>query len=82
MLLSTFEFKNGKTKFVLLPYFNTMAIKLIEERGAVEVMLVALVYISGVTTDHEIKSRSLLSSQTQVILYTLSMFGMRNFTEF
>ena len=59
-----------------------MAIKLIEERGGIEVVLVALVYISDVTTDHEIKSRSLLSSQPQVILYTLSMFGMRNFTEF
>ena len=53
--------------------FNTMAIKLIEERGEVEVVLAALVYISGVTTDHEIKSRSLLSSQPQVILYTIAM---------
>ena len=50
-----------------------MAIKLIEERGEVEVVLAALVYISGMTTDHEIKSRSLLSSQPQVILYTTAM---------
>ena len=48
-----------------------MAIKLIEEKGAVEVVLAALTYISTVTT--EIKSRSLLSSQPQVILYTIAM---------
>ena len=45
----------------MLPYFNTIPTKLIEERGTVEVVLAALVYISGVTT--EIESRSLLSSQ-------------------
>ena len=44
----------------VLPYFNTAAEKLIEERGAVEVVSAALAYISGVT---EMKSRSLLSSQ-------------------
>ena len=45
----------------VLPYFNTAVTKLIEERGAVEVLLAALAYISGVTT--EMKTRSLLSSQ-------------------
>jgi len=44
----------------VLPYFTTAAEKLIEEKGAVEVVSAALAYISGVT---EIKSRSLLSSQ-------------------
>ena len=45
----------------VLPYFKAVASKLIEERGAVEVLSAALAYISGVTT--EMKSRSLLSSQ-------------------
>ena len=50
-----------KVSALVLPYFNTITTKLIEERGTVEVVLEALMYISGVAT--EIKSRSLLSSQ-------------------
>lgn len=50
-----------KVSTSVLPYFNGVASKLIEERGAVEVLSAALAYISGVTT--EMKSRSLLSSQ-------------------
>ncbi|XP_065892594.1 nucleolar RNA helicase 2-like isoform X2 [Dysidea avara] len=52
----------------VLPYFNTAAEKLIEERGAVEVVSAALAYISGVT---EMKSRSLLSSQPGFTTYHL-----------
>ena len=50
-----------KVSTSVLPYFSGVASKLIEERGAVEVLSAALAYISGVTT--EMKSRSLLSSQ-------------------
>ena len=56
-----------KVSASVLPYFNAAAEKLIEERGAVEVVSAALAYISGVT---EIKSRSLLSSQP-VSLYSV-----------
>ena len=50
-----------KVSASVLPYFNNVAKKLIEERGAVEVLSAALACISGVTS--EMKSRSLLSSQ-------------------
>jgi len=64
----------------VLPYFNTVASKLIEERGAVEVLSAALAYISGVTT--EMKSRSLLSSQPVRMCSYYNAIWPQNYVEF
>ena len=44
----------------LLPHFKDAAVKMIEEKGAVEMVAAALAYISGA---RDIVSRSLLSAQ-------------------
>ena len=71
-----------KVSTSVLPYFNTVATKLIEERGAVEVVSAALAYISGMTT--EMKSRSLLSSQpvSHSLHNANNYFLSENITEF